>query len=164
MIQRIQSLYLLCSVIFMALFAFNPYFLIATADAQYLISSCGLTLANAADVEAATPVVASSQNYVVAIISALIALMSIITIFLFKNRNRQIHLCKLNYVFYITLFVCMIYYIYTCYNALGGVTFATKSFVVFPICAMITNWLAQQAINKDEQMVRDSERMWTRNR
>lgn len=164
MIQRIQSIYLLCSVIFMAIFVFTPYFNITTPDAVYQLSSCGISISEMPEASTTTPVIASSQNYVVAIISALIMVLSVIAIFMYKNRNKQMLVCKINYIFYITLYVVMALYAYTHYSALGGTAFATTSFVVFPVCAVITNWLAVSAINKDEQMVRDSERMWTRNR
>ncbi|MBQ5751052.1 MAG: DUF4293 domain-containing protein, partial [Bacteroidaceae bacterium] len=90
--------------------------------------------------------------------------MSVIAIFLFKNRMKQMLVCKINILFYITLYVVMGLLIYNNYTLLGATTFKTTTFIVFPICSLITNWLAISAINKDEQMVRDSERMWTRNR
>ena len=63
MIQRIQSLYLLCAIIFMAIFAFTPYFNIVTPDATYQLTSCGIEATQVADTGAA--VVVASQNYFV---------------------------------------------------------------------------------------------------
>ena len=162
MIQRVQSLYLLCSVIFMAIFACSPFFNIVSPDATYQLNSFGVKATQIS--ETATTIATTQPSYVVAVISALIILLSIITIFLFKNRMKQILLCRINYLFYITLIVVMALLAFINYKALNGTTFSTTSFVVFPFCALITNWLAASAINKDEQLVRDSERMWTRNR
>lgn len=160
MLQRIQSIYLLCAIIFLALFAFMPYFNIVTPDVKYTINSCGIEVKELLSPLAETPTLA--PNYIVAILTGLIAVMSLIAIFLYKNRPKQILVCKVNILFYVALYVVMGIYAYTNYSALGGTAFATTSYVVFPVCALITNWLALEAIKKDEKMVRDSERMWTR--
>lgn len=162
MIQRVQSLYLLCSIIFMAIFACMPYFNIVTPDATYQLTSCGIQVKEMA--ETATATVVSSQNYIVLILSVLIAVVSLISILLYKARPKQILLCKINILFYITLYIVMGLGAYMNYADLQGTGFTTTTYIVFPICALITNWLAMSAIDKDEQMVRDSERMWSRNR
>lgn len=164
MIQRVQSLYLLCSIIFMAIFASMPYFNIVAPDATYQLTSCGIEVNELADGAATTATVVSSQNYIVLILSILIAVVSIVSILLYKSRPKQILLCKVNILFYITLYVVMGLSAYINYSNLQGTGFTTTTYVVFPICALITNWLAMSAINKDEQLVRDSERMWSRNR
>lgn len=160
MLQRVQSLYLLCSVIFLAIFAFMPYFNIVTPDAEYVIDCFGIEASKITNPLA--QVAPASSNYIAAILTALIAIMSVIAIFMYSNRSKQILVCKINCLFYVALYAVMGIYAFTNYDALGGTTFTTTSFVVFPICALITNWLAWEAIKKDEKIVRDSERMWTR--
>ena len=162
MLQRVQSLYLLCSIVFMAIFTFTPYLNITTPDATYQLSSMGMKATQI--VESVTPVVVASSQYVVAIIAALIAIMTIIAIFLYSNRVRQMLICRINILFYIALYVVMGLYAFTTYNDLQATGVTTTTYVVFPICALITNWLAFTAIKKDEKMVRDSERMWSRNK
>lgn len=157
MIQRIQSVYLLCAIIFMAIFAFMPYFTITTVDATYQLTTCGLITVAAQDATTVT-----TQNYTVAILSALTVILSVIAIFLYKNRRTQILVCKINNLLYIALYVVIALYAYVSYQDLQGAGFATTSYIVFPVCALITNWLAMSAIKKDEQLVRDSERMWSR--
>ena len=164
MIQRIQSLYLLCAIIFMAIFAFTPFINLVAPVGTYTMNCMGISLATPAEILTDTAIVAASSNYILAIISALIVVVSLLSIFLFKNRMKQILLCKINILFYITLYVVMGLLVYNNYTAVGATTFKTTTYIVFPICALITNWLAMSAINKDEQMVRDSERMWTRSR
>ena len=164
MLQRIQSLYLLCAIIFMAIFTFSPVVNFITPNGTFQMGSMGFELIDPAEIIPQTAFIASTQNFIIAIISALIIAMSIIAIFLFKNRMKQILICKINILFYITLYVVMGLLAYNYYGTLEATTFKTTTFVIFPICALITNWLAMSAINKDEQMVRDSERMWTRNR
>lgn len=164
MIQRIQSLYLLIAIVFMAIFAFTPFINLITPAGTYQMNCLGTNLTAPAEGIAETAIVASSQNFILAIVSALIAVMSILAIFLFKDRMKQILVCRINILFYITLYVVMGLLIYNNYTALGATTFKTTTYIIFPICALITNWMAMQAINKDEQLVRDSERMWTRSR
>ena len=164
MIQRIQSLYLLCAIIFMAIFAFNPFMSLTTPAGTYQMNSLGIELTAPAEIVTDEVFIVSSQDYIIAIISALIVLMSIIAIFLFKNRKRQMLVCKINILLYIILFATIGTLLYSNYTFLDATTFKTTTFIIFPICSLITNWLALSAINKDEQMVRDSERMWTRNR
>jgi hypothetical protein len=148
----------------MAIFAFNPFIDLITPAGTYQMNCMGINLSTPSEIIAETAVIASSQNYIVAILAALIVVMSVIAIFLFKNRMKQMLVCKINILFYITLYVVMGLLIYNNYTLLGATTFKTTTFIVFPICSLITNGLAISAINKDEQMVRDSERMWTRNR
>lgn len=164
MLQRVQSLYLLCSIVFLAIFAFTPYFNITTNVGTYELDCMGITLSMLPEIATGTAVITASSNYIVAIITALIAIMSAITIFLYKNRNKQILICRVNILFYITMFVVMGILVYNNYTLLQGTAMKPTSYLMFPICALITNCLAMGAINKDEQMVRDSERMWTRNR
>ena len=164
MIQRIQSLYLLCAIIFMAIFAFNPFIDLITPAGTYQMNCMGINLSAPSEIITETAVIASSQNYIVAILAALIVVMSVIAIFLFKNRMKQILVCKINILFYITLYVVMGLLIYNNYTLLGATTFKTTTFIVFPICSLITNGLAISASNKDDQMVRDIERTWPPNR
>jgi hypothetical protein len=148
----------------MAIFAFNPFIDLITPAGTDQMNCMGINLSAPSEIITETAVIASPQNYIVAIVAALIVVMSVIAIFLFKNRMKQMLVCKINILFYITLYVVMGLLIYNNYTLLGATTFKTTTFIVFPICSLINNGLAISAINKDEQMVRDSERMWTRNR
>lgn len=157
MIQRIQSLYLLFAIIFMATFACMPYATISTPDATYSLMSYGL------ETSAATGSInIYTSNFTIAILSCLTALLSLIAIFLFKNRPTQVLLCKVNTFLYITIYVVMALYAYMYYTDLQASGFAVTAYVIFPVCAIIVNSIAISAINKDERMVRDSERMWSR--
>ena len=157
MIQRIQSLYLLFAAIFMAIFAFTPYMTLTTPDASYQLTTTGLETIASEDA-----VTVSTQNYTLAILSLLTALLSVITIFLFKNRKTQLLVCRINILLYITVYIVMILYGYITYTDLHPTSFATTTYVVFPVCAIIVNSLAISGIQKDERMVKDSERMWSR--
>lgn len=157
MIQRIQSLYLLFAIIFMATFACMPYATITTTDATYRLLSYGLETVAATD----APTI-STSNYTVAILSCLTAILSLIAIFLFKNRRTQVLVCKVNTLLYITLYVVIALYGYISYTDLQASGISVTAYIVFPVCAIIVNSIAISSINKDEQTVRDSERMWSR--
>ena len=157
MIQRIQSLYLLFAIIFMVTFACMPYATITTTDATYNLLSYGLETAAATNA-----VTVSAPNYTVVILSCLTALLSLIAIFLFKNRRTQVLVCKVNTLLYITLYIVMALYGFLTYTDLQASGISVTPYIVFPVCAIIVNSIAISSINKDEQMVRDSERMWSR--
>lgn len=157
MIQRIQSLHLLFAAIFMAIFAFAPYMTLSTPNADYRLTTTGLET-----IASENAITVSTQNYTLAILSLLTALLSLITIFLFKNRKLQVLVCRINLLLYITLYIVMILYGYFTYTDLHPTTFATTTYVIFPVCAIIVNSLAISGIQKDERMVKDSERMWSR--
>lgn len=141
----------------MAIFAFMPYMTMGTANADYRLTTLGLETVAAQDAFSV-----STQNYTVCILSLLTALLSLITIFLYKNRKLQVLVCRINTLLYVTVYVVMALYAYNCYADIKPDTFATTSYVVFPVCAIIINSLAITAIRKDEQLVRDSDRMWSR--
>lgn len=157
MIQRIQSLHLLIAAIFMTIFAFAPYMTLSTPDADYRLTTTGLET-----IASENAITVSTQNYTLAILSLLTALLSLITIFLFKNRKLQVLVCRINLLLYITLYIVMILYGYFTYTDLHPTAFATTTYVIFPVCAIIVNSLAISGIQKDERMVKDSERMWSR--
>ena len=141
----------------MAIFAFAPYMTLSTPDADYRLTTTGLET-----IASENAITISTQNYTLAILSLLTALLSLITIFLFKNRKLQVLVCRINLLLYITLYIVMILYGYFTYTDLHPTAFATTTYVIFPVCAIIVNSLAISGIQKDERMVKDSERMWSR--
>jgi hypothetical protein len=50
MIQRIQSLYLLCAIIFMAIFAFNPFIDLITPAGTYQMNCMGINLSTPSEI------------------------------------------------------------------------------------------------------------------
>ena len=87
---------------------------------------------------------------------AISAALSLITIFLYKNRKLQMKICAL------TMFIILLYVIflgYCAYFRLQGESFTPTLFASFPFAAFILIALARNAINKDEKLIRSIDRL-----
>ncbi|PXX98852.1 DUF4293 domain-containing protein [Marinifilum breve] len=152
MIQRIQSLYLLGSFILIGIMFFFPLAeLIDTAGQTYEFLYRGIP----AIAEGAPAIFIA---YPVAILLSVIALVSLITIFLFKKRMIQIRLTIFN-------MVCMLGamgLIYYSINSQAGELNAIANYSIinaFPLVALILSYLALRGIGKDEAMIRSMDRI-----
>jgi len=91
------------------------------------------------------------------------SVMSLVTIFLYKNRKLQITLSKLNLLLYLgVIFVVF----YTGDNALNHIRtlglegeLSYKLGAVLPLISVILIFLASRAIKKDEDLVRSADRI-----
>ena len=100
----------------------------------------------------------SVSAYPLAILLTIILIISLITIFFYKNRIRQIRFCIYNILlmfgsgfltwYYINNFAkkleCNVYY---------------KLPIVFPLIAIVLTYLAFKRIKKDEELVRSADRI-----
>ena len=152
MIQRIQSLYLLGSFILIAVMFFFPLAeLVDTAGKTFQFFYRGI------------PAIAEGEPaifnaYPVAILLSIIALISLITIFLFKKRILQIRLTVFN-------MICMLGAIGLVYYSINSQTkeldaIADYSLInAFPLVALVLSYLAIRNIGKDEALIRSMDRI-----
>lgn len=151
MIQRIQSLYLLGSFILIGIMFFFPLAELKAVGQTYEFLYRGIP----AIAEGAPAIFIA---YPVAILLAIIALISLITIFLFKKRMIQIRLTIFN-------MVCMLGamgLIYYSINSQAGELNAIANYSIinaFPLVALILSYLALRGIGKDEAMIRSMDRI-----
>jgi hypothetical protein len=153
MIQRIQSLYLLLVLILGVLCFFIPY-------ATFNIDGTYIADIKATGVEfIPNAVITASMNMILLTLNiAIIDLLSLIIIFLFKKRKLQMTLIKINMVFVIISVVCMFLFadiIKAAINAEIRYYFAA----LFPILSLLFLYLALRAINKDEDLVKAADRL-----
>jgi len=129
MIQRIQTVYLFFAFCLMAILAFIP------------VSSLN----------------AFSNGFFIGF-SSVIALVAIITVFLYKNRRTQIGLC---YGMLIALVLFYIFYfIFNRQNLSFTELFKQVQYTfVFPFISIIFVYLALRGIKKDEKLVRSLDRL-----
>ncbi len=134
MIQRIQSIYLGMVCIMTGGFLNLPYYQI--------------------DGKLVFPV----QNIVLASIVGLVALVAVITIFLYKNRKLQMKMAILGIVLSVlTLGISLLDF----WN-FEPQTIQGKSFMyglIFPFAMILLFFLAWRGINKDEKLVRSMDRL-----
>lgn len=133
MIQRIQSLYLLlaavvtgCIILFVPLFVFE--------DGVYMIL----------------------DDAIFTTITVLSTLVSLFSIFRYKNRRQQLVSGRLNIIINFVLFGLMLYMFFNTFSK-EGATLGLGSFL--PLVAVVLITLANRGILKDEMLVRAADRL-----
>lgn len=141
MIQRLQSIYLLIATI---LSATPPLFLLMSKASETIHDSNLL----------------EKQNLIGDLVSVLFlasTLITCITIFLFKNRKKQILLCQISIL--INLFLLGLL-IYLSLVLSGEFNSSKKDIEVFiPLFVILLLYLAKKAIKKDEDLVKSVDRL-----
>ncbi|MCB4809376.1 DUF4293 domain-containing protein [Tamlana sp. 62-3] len=135
MLQRIQTIYLLCAALVSAglIFVFNLWVtenditIFAKDEIVYL----GLFLGS--------------------------ALLSIISIFMFKNRKSQFMLGRLNIILN---FILLGFFVYQSLNVSGETAVSEKGIgMLLPVISIVFLALANKAIKKDEDLVKSVDRL-----
>lgn len=154
MIQRIQSLFLLASVILLSILIYNPFasFIVEPQMAKYTLGVFGLSVVDGSTVE-------KVQNiwFLLGFIIAVL-LISFVTIFLYHRRLQQIRLCVLTIVMLVGLQGVMYYVVYAYGENLNSKPSYNLVFI-FPLIAAILNFLALRAIARDKALIRSLDRL-----
>ncbi|MDC1106929.1 DUF4293 domain-containing protein [Prolixibacteraceae bacterium] len=152
MIQRIQSLFLLLSAIVMAGLFVPTLAWIKTKSETFAMELTKFTPQlplNDADSASLMPLV---------IFVCLIIILSLVTIFMYSNRVMQIRITVINLI--LKLGVVGVAYFYAVASAAliqGEVM--VNYVLVFPVIALIFDYLAIRSIGKDEALVRAADRI-----
>ena len=146
MIQRIQTVYLLISALLIGLLFLLPFAEIAKDGAVYLFNFKGILL----DGVIKTPMTIGT------ILIGIIVALHGVAILNFKNRIRQIRLT----VFSILLMIGLLgmFFFFT-YYSFSDAKVSFKISVLFPVVAIILDYLAIRAIGKDEALIRSIDRI-----
>ena len=151
MIQRIQTLFLLGAVVFLALMLFLPLAEILTVDGRvYSVLSMGLMAEGG---EAVVP------TWPVLILILVTALMLFINIFLFRNRKLQIRLCVYGIILEFGLIGLLYYFWVVIFRQLEVENLSVWLPVVFPLVSIILTFLAFRGIRKDEILIRSMDKL-----
>lgn len=147
MLQRIQSIYLLLAAISMAVAAFCPI--------MNLIDNCMLYPCGIIKVEELI-----KPTWGIISIVGLSALLSFITIFLYKKRKKQISCIYVNILIILFYYITTLVYLLSYYNNIGFEAIQSFSYGgILPILALIFLVLAKIAIGKDEKLVKSLDRI-----
>lgn len=135
MIQRIQSVYILISIIFMIImFLWFPIIL----DGE------------------GTAIVQRDEPLVLGLLAGTI-LLSFVSIFSFKNRKRQMGLNRFNILLHVILLGVFAYQLLM---LSGEITISKKGIGVFiPVVSIVFLVLANKAIKRDENLVKSVDRL-----
>lgn len=154
MIQRIQSLYLVAVVALMATALLTPLAYFAAGSNVYELFA--FELVSQADAAA------SQSTMYMGVVVALATIIPLITIFLYKNRMLQIRLCAVELVLLLGAQIFMALYYYLGNRMFEQLEFHTQGIriaIIFPLVAIILDYLALRAIFKDEMLVRSLDRI-----
>lgn len=156
MIQRIQSLLLLLAAICLIIAVFMPIATITTDNAQYLFTSWSLQL-NIENGDVIFP------TYYIGVMQIILAALSFITIFFYKNRATQSKMCIAGIVINFILLI-LILYVYPD-NLFGKLYLLKDSQLVYSLWTILSIaslgllFLANKFIKKDEKKVREADRL-----
>lgn len=149
MIQRIQSVYLLINVICYTLILFVP---LATINAEYSLNAWFFGTANG---DVLAPV------YLLGLTAIIISILSLVNIFLYKNRPFQNKLCVAIFVI-IMLFMALLFFIYPeilINKVINSAKIDYTIWTIFAVLPLATTMFANRAILKDEKKVRAADRI-----
>jgi hypothetical protein len=153
MIQRIQSVYLLLVVILSTIVLFAPVAHINTPATVFELSYRGFT---------STPAINALHTNVwgLIVVAALIPLIAVWTIFLYKKRRLQMRMCIINFVLMIVYYNVVVMYLFFAGKQLGTASeWSYTVFEAFPAICMVLTFMAVKAIQKDEKLIRSTNRL-----
>ena len=156
MIQRIQSVFLVLVVLLGVLFSYLPILEFIGYETTYVM--------NAYKTVAVTDTtIVISKNMGVGVLQGLIAVVALIIIFLFKNRQLQLKLAKLIILFIAFQIAAIVMYSDTAKIAIGpnanDVLMNIKMGALLPIITLVLTYLAIHFIKKDDDLVRAADRL-----
>ena len=150
MLQRIQSLWFLLSIAALSAMFFFPIAELHKQGIVYFFKMSGFFEIKGSQLIKHEPII------ILLILNVFISFLSLLNIFLFKNRNLQIKLCLITSLFLI-IFSGVILYLTYFVNNYDSVFYKVSS--IFPIIAFIFIMLARIGIKSDEKLVRSIDRI-----
>ena len=153
MIQRVQSIYLFLVFIVAVVLIFFPLATFHTSDHIFQMNIMGFSGAENLDLNL-------PNVMVIGILTALLGMLSLFTIFQFKNRKLQMKLNMGSMLINFGLLAAIFIYSDNI-AAIEGVnsTFSYDIAAYFPIVSVLLLILANRNIRADEKLVRQSERL-----
>jgi hypothetical protein len=152
MIQRIQTIYLFLSAILVFLMHLLPIVkILALSNTIIVFRSYGFYSENMN--EGLLP------SFPFFILISIIIIFYILAIFLYRNRNLQARICRLNILLLIGSVGMLTYYIIHMYRTMAGVEYSFQITILFPLISIVLTWLAIRGIIKDEVLVRSVDKI-----
>jgi hypothetical protein len=153
MIQRIQTVYMTVAAFLLILMLSNPIAQIIISDKLYL------TLFHNQIISPDDAMFKPISTWPISALLAVIVLIELFVVFLYKKRQVQIRFCILNLLLMAGL-VGLIYF-FTKYtqSSLNGLKSVFLWPIVCPLISIILNYLAIKAIQKDDNLVKSYDRI-----
>lgn len=156
MIQRIQTVYLVLVAVLMTLTAALPVaeYFDAVKNISYQLDMRGFVQLNP-DGSFLSAVSTNPTTFVFGII----LVVTLMTIFKYKNRKQQFRLCTINFILILIYIILLAVVIFMGKHKLAGTEISLKIPAIFSLVALIFNYLAMRGIAKDENMVKSMDRL-----
>ena len=152
MLHRIQTVYLLIIVALMVATLFLPLAMLQAGDQFYSFDATGVSTI-AAEPELVYP------TWGLFALTAVISILALFTIFLFKKRILQIRLCVFNAILMLGFYALFGFFVWILKEELAGAALSVKIALSFPVIALILDYLAIRNIGADEALVRSLDRL-----
>lgn len=155
MIQRIQSIYLLLAGIIPAFTFMMPMarFYPAAGEGYYTLYGAAFHTVGL-DAYAGAP----SRPWGMMLLAAVMILITLCTIFCYKNRRKQIRLAGVAIISGIFYYVLYGSYCYA-FAVNGGASYTFQVGALLPLLSMLLTWQARRCIRRDEELVRAADRI-----
>ncbi|PKP20615.1 MAG: hypothetical protein CVU05_08710 [Bacteroidetes bacterium HGW-Bacteroidetes-21] len=153
MIQRIQSIFILLSIIATALMFNIPFASIYHPDAGIFILKATGLYQFVQEQE-----ILQSAIYPLLIIISITLFFQVVSLFLYKKRILQIRFCTFSILFHLGILIMAIYYVYQATSNNNATTQYGFS-LILPVIAVIMNYLASRYIMKDEKLIKSLNRL-----
>ncbi len=152
MIQRIQSIYLLIAASLNGLLFIFPLNEILSNNHILSISIMGISE------QTGDKSIFIIDLFPLLIINLVALLLSLISLFLFKNRKVQMRLTIYNSIINLSILVLAIFYTYQI-TSIHDVNFGFSIGLMFPLTGAIFSFLAFRAIKNDDNLVKSIDRI-----
>ncbi len=152
MIQRIQTIFLLLAAIVIFLIFKFPLAEVLTEGVIYTFKYRGIYDISSDKAELII------QAIPLAVLYGVVLLISIIDIFLYKNRILQMRLAVLNIILLLGSYALAYYYIFAAFSDMEKVINPGIA-SIFPLIAAILTYMAFRGIRKDEKLVKSLDRI-----
>jgi hypothetical protein len=146
MSQRIQTIYIFIAAVLVALLLQLDFAELAVEGQLYVFNAKGI-ISDGQILFDGLPV----MGFI-----GLITLLHLIIIFLYKKRIRQIRFLSFTILLLLGLVGVMFYFLYAAFD---GAEIVFKIPVIFPVLAVILDYLAIRSIGKDEALIRSLNRI-----
>ncbi|MBK9273214.1 MAG: DUF4293 domain-containing protein [Flavobacteriales bacterium] len=156
MIQRKQTLFLALAAVVAGLANLFPFATYSVADVQVVFRSTGLFLGDGAPLEEASPKVPFAA------VLGLLAVLPLVTIFLYRDRARQVRFVRFTYLFALGALAFGVITdrsIQVYMAGRGEVEVAYGPAFAAPVLVLLLAFLAERGIRKDEALIRSMDRI-----
>lgn len=154
MLQRIQSIFLLGAMASGLSLLIDPMNLASVQGDVTLLKSQPQSMLD-------DGILHISDHILLIVLVGLAILLSIVSIFQFKNRHRQLTLVRLTLISFLLLLLLAGFFFYQDYSQLnaGSYLFDVGIGALAPVVGILFSILAIRAIRKDEKLIRSMDRL-----